>query len=127
VFLDDLDVDRSALSGPEARALGRMAAVAWLLDDAIRVPGTGRRIGLDPVVGVLPVAGDLATAAISLYIVAEAALAGVSRRTLAAMLANVAIDAGAGSVPVVGDLFDAGWKANRRNVELAARDLAEAP
>jgi hypothetical protein len=126
MFLDDLEVDRSTLPGPETRALGRMATVAWLLDDSIRVPGTGRRIGLDPVVGVLPVAGDLAMAALSLYVVAEAALAGVSRRTLAAMLVTIAIDAGAGSVPVVGDLFDATWKANRRNVELAARDLAEA-
>jgi hypothetical protein len=101
-----------------------MEADAYLLDDGLPVPGTDRRVGLDPLVGLLPVAGDTATAVVSLALVVQAALLGVSRRTLARMLLNVGVDAVAGSVPVVGDLFDAVWKANRRNVKLALRDLS---
>jgi hypothetical protein len=125
-LLDDIDADPSAVPESAAGAIRRMAAVAWLLDDSIRIPSTDRRIGLDPLVGLLPVSGDLAAAALSLYVVAESALAGVSRSTLAMMLVNIAVDTGAGSVPVLGDLFDAGWKANKRNVELAVSDLADA-
>ncbi|WP_232702756.1 DUF4112 domain-containing protein [Halobacterium wangiae] len=110
-------VDRSAVK--------RMQVVAWALDDAVPVPGTDRKVGIDPIVGVLPIAGDVATAAISLYIVAESARQGVERDTLAAMLVNVAVDAGIGSIPAVGDLFDAGWKANKRNFELAVEALAD--
>jgi len=111
---DDIDVT----------ALERMDAIAYLLDDGIPVPGVGYRVGLDPVVGLLPVAGDTAMAVVSLGLVAQAALAGVSRRTLARMVLNVAVDAGAGSVPFVGDAVDAVWKANRKNLELALADLA---
>ena len=75
--------------------------------------------------GVLPVAGDVVSAGFSLYIVAESAYLGVSFTTLVRMLANITADVASGSVPVVGTLFDAVWKANKRNVELAAQDLAE--
>ena len=109
-----------------ASAVKRMQVVAWSLDDAVPVPGTDRKIGIDPIVGALPIAGDVATAAISMYIVAESARQGVKRETLAAMLVNVAVDAGIGSIPALGDLFDAGWKANKRNFELAVEDLADA-
>jgi hypothetical protein len=105
-------------------AVRRMQVVAWALDDAVPVPGTNRKVGIDPLLGVLPVGGDMAAALISLYIVAESARQGVERETLAAMLVNVAIDAGVGSIPALGDLFDAGWKANKRNFELAVDDLS---
>jgi len=104
-------------------AVKRMKVAAWLLDDAIRIPGTKFKIGIDPIVGVLPVGGDAATGVASLYIVAESARLGVERETLLAQLVNVAIDVGAGSVPVLGDLFDASWKSNKRNLELAVDDL----
>jgi len=98
--------------------LERCRLVGTALDDAIPVPGTDRRIGLDPILGVLPVAGDAVAAVASSYIVLEAARLGVPSSTLARMGANVALDFGIGSIPVVGDLFDAGFKANKRNVEL---------
>lgn len=107
-------------------AVKRMRVVAWALDDAVRVPGTNRKVGIDPILGVLPVGGDVATALISLYVVAESARLGVARGTLVRMLVNIAIDTGVGSIPVLGDLFDAGWKANKRNVELALGELADA-
>jgi len=105
--------------------LQRMDVAATVLDDGFRVPGTDFRFGVDPVLGVLPVAGDTVATALSLYIVLEAVFAGVSLFTLVRMVFNIAVDYAAGLVPVVGDLFDAYWKANRRNVNLAARDLAK--
>jgi hypothetical protein len=107
-------------------AVRRMEFVSRLLDESVRVPGTEFRIGLDPVLGLVPGAGDALAAAFSFYIVVESARLGVSYNTLLRMLANVAIDVAVGSVPVVGDLFDAFWKANVRNVELALDDLASA-
>jgi hypothetical protein len=102
-------------------ALERTRLVADLLDNAIPIPLTDRRIGLDPLIGLLPVAGDVVTAAVSLYIVAEAALAGVPASVLSRMLLNVFLDVALGSIPLVGDVFDAVWKANVRNVALLER------
>lgn len=106
---------------PEERTeerLDTLRSLSTLLDNSIRVPGTNYRIGLDPIVGMLPVAGDLPTTALSVYIVFEAASIGVPRATLARMVVNLVIDALFGSIPVVGDVFDAVWKANARNVSL---------
>ena len=104
-------------------AVQRMRFVARLLDDSIRLPGTKFKIGLDPIIGVLPVAGDAVAAALSGYIVLESARLGVSYLTLLRMLANVGVDFAVGSVPVVGDIFDVAWKANVRNLQLALADL----
>ena len=116
--IDDLpaSVDRAAVR--------RIRFVARVLDDSVRIPGTDFRIGLDPLLGLLPVAGDVVSGVLSLYILVESARLGVSYRTLVRMLAHIGIDVAGGSVPVVGDLFDAAWKANTRNVGLALSDLA---
>lgn len=106
-------------------AVERMQLVAGLLDEAIRVPGTDVRVGLDPLVGIVPGVGDALSGAISLYVVLESARLGVSYATLLRMLANVAVDVAGGSVPYVGVAFDAFWKANVRNLELALNDLLE--
>jgi hypothetical protein len=104
-------------------AVRRMRFVANLLDDSIRVPGTEFRIGIDPILGILPGAGDAVAAAMSVYIVLESARLGVPFLTLLRMMANVTLDFAIGSVPVIGTLFDAVWKANQRNVELAVESL----
>lgn len=96
----------------------RLEAIAEMLDDRFRVPGTNLRFGLDGVIGLVPGIGDTVTTAIGSYIVAEAWRAGVPRRHLARMGANLAIDWAVGLVPLVGDLLDFGFKANRRNVRL---------
>lgn len=106
-------------------AVRRMRTVAFVLDESIRVPGTDRRIGIDPLLGALPVVGDAVSGAISLYIVLEAARLGVSYGTLLRMIANVSVDVVAGSLPLVGDLFDTVWKSNRRNLRLVLADLTE--
>lgn len=104
-------------------AVRRTRGLADLLDEAVRIPGTDIRIGLDPILGLLPVAGDLAMAVLSLYPVLEAYRLDAPRRTLAWMLALVGIDAAIGSIPVVGDLFDAFWKANEWNARALERHV----
>lgn len=92
------------------------------LDDGIVVPGTSYRIGFDGIIGLLfPAAGDALTAAGALSLFWLAVQRGVPRVVLARMAMNVAIDALVGAVPIVGDLFDFGFKANRRNLKLIER------
>jgi hypothetical protein len=109
----------------DSAALERMNVAATVLDDGFRVPGTEFKFGVDPILGVLPVAGDTVATALSLYIVLEAVFAGVSLFTLVRMVLNISVDYVGSLLPVAGGLFDAYWKANRRNVDLAARDLAK--
>lgn len=111
--------------GVDEAAVERMRLVARVMDDGVRVPGTDARVGLDPVLGVMPGGGDLLAAGISTYIVLEAARLGVSYVTLVKMLANVAVDTATGAIPVVGTIVDAVFKANRRNLALALDDLAD--
>ncbi|OYR38981.1 hypothetical protein DJ82_11125 [Halorubrum sp. Ib24] len=122
----DIDYDGELPENVDEAALKRMETVAYILDESVRVPGIGFRIGIDPVLGALPVAGDLVSAAFSLYIVAESAYLGVSFTTLVEMLTNISIDVVGGSIPYVGTVVDALWKANKRNVALTLEDLAEA-
>ena len=109
-------IDREALSPSDRAMLKRIRVVSHALDDAFRVPGTNIRFGLDPVLGVLPGVGDSVASLVSLYIIAEGYRAGLPRSTLLKMLALVSVDTVVGSVPVLGTLFDAVWKANKWNV-----------
>ncbi|WP_424014644.1 DUF4112 domain-containing protein [Halorubrum xinjiangense] len=104
-------------------AIKRVQFVAYVLDEGVRVPGIGYRIGIDPLLGILPGAGDVLTGGISLYVVVEAARLGVSYTTLLKMIANISVDVVVGTVPLVGDLFDVVWKANTRNFELVLEEL----
>jgi Domain of unknown function (DUF4112) len=105
--------------------VARLQRLAELWDSAFRIPGTSVRVGLDPIVGLVPGIGDAAGALVSAYIVFEAARYDVPGTTLLRMLANVAIDALLGSVPVIGDIFDVTWRANLRNVALIERHVAD--
>lgn len=109
------------------RALDRRAdnirTLARMLDSAVRIPGTGILIGADSILGLVPVVGDIAGAALSGYIVLASARLGAPGATLARMLINLGVDTVIGSVPVLGDMFDVGWRANMRNVELLDRHL----
>lgn len=104
-------------------AIARVERVSRVMDDAFRVPGTRFRIGLDPILGIVPGAGDSIASLISMYIVFEAVLAGVSSSTLLRMLFYLAVDTLVGSIPLVGTIFDAFWKANRWNARLLAEEL----
>lgn len=104
-------------------ALRRLDRLAYWLDDRFRIPGTKLRLGLDGVVGLIPGVGDGAMALLSAYIIAEAWGLGAPPSVIVRMLANFGVDLGLGVVPVVGDVIDIGWKANRRNIDLLRRHL----
>lgn len=110
-------------SSVDEAAVRRMHQVVRLLDDGLRLPVVGIRVGADPLLGLVPVVGDVLPALFGLYVVAEAWRLGASRSTLLRMLVNLALDAVVGSVPVVGDLFDIGYRAHRRNLDLVLEDL----
>ncbi|HET6765132.1 MAG TPA: DUF4112 domain-containing protein [Longimicrobiaceae bacterium] len=104
--------------GEEPAGVARARAIARMLDAAVRVPGIGTRFGLDAVLGLVPGLGDVAGAALSGYVVILAARMGAPASVVGRMLGNVAVDTLVGTVPVLGDLFDIGWKSNTRNVAL---------
>ena len=106
----------------EAR-LSRVRSFAWLLDNSIALPG-GFRIGLDALIGLVPGLGDAVGALASAYIINEARYLGAPRRLLVRMMINVLIETIVGAVPLAGDLFDAAFKANVRNVALLERHHA---
>lgn len=98
--------------------------LGWLMDDMIRVPGINWRFGLDALVGLIPGFGDTATSIVSFYILAAGVRYRVPKVTLLRMGLNLGIDYALGSLPLVGDLFDAWWKSNQRNIALL-RERAE--
>ena len=99
--------------------------LSHVLDDFIRIPGTSIRFGLDGIVGVVPGIGDLIGGIASCIIIIAAWVRGVSYGTLLRMAANVGIEVIVGSIPVVGDVFDIAWRANRRNYALLTSSLYE--
>ena len=105
----------------DAERLSRLRRLAQWLDDGIRIPGLGIRIGLDPVLGLLPGLGDAAGAILGGAIVVEAVRRRVPRSALFRMVGNVILDMTAGAIPLLGDAFDFIWKSNRRNLQLLER------
>jgi hypothetical protein len=106
--------------------LRRMRQLSQLLDGAIVIPGTKQRVGLDPILGLIPGGGDTVSAALSGYIIIEAARMGLPRAALMRMVTNLVLDTVVGSVPVLGDIFDVFSKANLRNMQIV-ESHAQAP
>jgi hypothetical protein len=100
------------------RSLGRLDRVARLMDDQFKLPVVGYRVGLDPVLGLLPGGGDWATWVVSVYIFWESLRLGAPTPILVRMFFNITIDLITGYVPILGDAFDAAFKANRKNVDM---------
>ena len=98
--------------------LDRLDRLSRLLDVAFTVPGTNVRFGAEAIMRLVPGIGDAAASALSCLILYEAHRLGVPRRVMIRMAGNVAIEAAAGAVPVIGDLFDVAFRANRRNVRI---------
>jgi Domain of unknown function (DUF4112) len=105
------------------QTLQHLRQLSRLLDSAIGIPGTRFRLGLDPILGLIPGGGDMLGALLSAYIVFRAAQMGVPTESLGKMVGNILVESLLGTVPLLGDIFDVGWKANIRNVELLEAHL----
>ena len=104
-------------------SLANLRRLAYLLDDRFKIPFTRYRLGWDFIIGLIPVAGDILTAILSLHILVAARKYDVSGGVMWRMLSNILIDMVVGAVPIVGDLLDASWKANAMNVKLLVKSI----
>jgi hypothetical protein len=109
----------------QQKQLKDLESLARLMDAQFRIPGTNFRFGLDGIIGLIPGAGDLSTFAVSGYMVVRMAQNGASGYVMARMILNILIDAIVGAIPLIGDLFDIGFKANMRNMRLMQQHFKE--
>jgi hypothetical protein len=117
--------DRPIISGRSEDA--DLAFLAGLMDDRFSIPGTNIRFGLDSVVGLIPGIGDAIGGIVSSYIIWRAQRMGASNWVLLRMTGNMLFDSALGVIPVLGDVFDWKFRANRRNLELLRRHQAQLP
>jgi hypothetical protein len=110
-------------AGGDQESVARLEALAKLLDGMFVIPGTNLRLGLDAVIGVVPVAGDMLSALISSYLIWEARRLGAPRWLIARMMANTLLDTTIGAVPVLGDAFDVVFRANMENMALLRKHM----
>lgn len=118
--LFDLMKTNSPSSGDAVR---RMEMMAKLLDNAFVIPGTKQRVGIDAIIGLIPGLGDVATTILSSYVIWEARNLGVSRIAIGRMLSNLAVHATVGAIPIFGDIFDAFFRVNQRNMRIVHAQL----
>ncbi|OON69276.1 DUF4112 domain-containing protein [Hymenobacter sp. CRA2] len=117
---------RSATSPADTDArLQWVNQVARLMDSQFRLPGTNFRFGLDPILGLIPVVGELGTFAISAALIVTMVRHGASRKVVVLMVLNILLDTVVGSIPVIGNFFDFAYKSNERNVRLLRRHYGE--
>ncbi|HEX7336399.1 MAG TPA: DUF4112 domain-containing protein [Gemmatimonadales bacterium] len=117
--------DRPIVGAYPAPELDRLRAVSRLLDNAFTIPGTNLRFGFDALIGLVPGIGDALGALFSAYLILQARRLGAPKSVINRMIANVGVDTVVGWVPVLGDLFDVGWKANNKNLALLEQHLQQ--
>jgi Domain of unknown function (DUF4112) len=115
-------VEGEVIGRPRAEAFrsveARIRRVTTVLDELAPIPGTGQRVGLDPVIGLIPFVGDIAGAVVGLWVIGEATRFGIPRIVVARMTVNLLVDLAIGIIPFIGDLFDVVSRSNTRNLEL---------
>jgi hypothetical protein len=99
----------------------RIKRVTTMLDELVTVPGTSQRVGIDPLIGLIPVVGDAVAAGVGLWVIGEAARFGVPRIVLGRMVVNLLLDLAIGAIPLLGDLYDVAFRSNSRNLALFRR------
>ena len=115
---------RGLPTGTDPRSVRRrIEALEKLLERSVTVPGINRQVGLDAILGLVPVAGDIVSAAMGLYLVWEARNLGMSKWQMARMTANIGFDTLVGAVPLAGDLFDVIFRSNTRNIRIIRKHL----
>ena len=110
-------------SSDPAKIRQRVEAMEMLLERSFVIPGINRAVGLDSIVGLVPVVGDIITAVMGAYIVWEARNLGMSKFQITRMAANVGIDTLLGAVPFAGDIFDFFWRSNSKNLRIIKKHL----
>ena len=121
---NDRTTYRTKMSQAEARReLEELRRFARLLDEAFKIPIINYRVGLEPILGLIPVIGDFSGFVLSGYLIVRAARFGLPRDLITRMVVNALLEAAIGSIPVVGDVFDFFWKVNKRNLRLVERYL----
>jgi hypothetical protein len=119
IELQDEPAQASLSRSGDASINKHLERIAFLMDRAIKIPGTNIHFGLDPIIGfILPEAGDAITAIVSAYIVLASVRYGLRKIVIARMVFNIAVDYLIGSIPLIGDLLDFAWKANEKNLRL---------
>ena len=103
--------------------LFRLKVLSNRLDEIIIIPGTKYKIGIDPIIGAIPIIGDLLGSIISIYIIYSGSKMGLSSRVVIKMGMNIGLDFVVGLIPIFGDIFDMGWKANKKNIELIEKNI----
>ena len=101
----------------------KIERIVRLLDDSFKIPFTNIKFGFDVLIGLFPAAGDIITALISLYLVWSSSKLNISRSTILTMLWNIVLDTLVGTIPLLGDVFDLAFKANRKNYKLLIKEL----
>ena len=114
---------KTPLDGHTQQSVARLEALARLMDGAFVLPGTTVRFGLDGIVGLVPVAGDMIAGLVSVYLIWEARQLGAPSWLIARMMANAFLDTAVGAIPVVGDAFDVLFRANMKNMALLRRHM----
>jgi hypothetical protein len=108
-----------------ARSLAEVESLAWLLDSSIPLPGIGRRLGIDALIGLIPGFGDVVGGVIGLYVVWRASRMGLPGIVVARMLVTTLVDMAIGVIPFLGDVFDFWFKSNARNLTIMRRHLQQ--
>lgn len=111
---------------PQSKTTSKHRQFAELLDSKFRIPSTDIRFGIDPIIGLIPGIGDWIGGLASLYFLVYASMLSAKTAVLLRMLANILLDIIIGSIPLLGEIFDVGWKANIKNAELL-QDLEQNP
>ncbi|BAZ42546.1 hypothetical protein NIES4101_85150 [Calothrix sp. NIES-4101] len=120
------------MQAKKLESLNRIRKLSRLMDSAIGIPGTKFRIGIDPIIGLIPGAGDIVSTAFSAYLIYLATRFDIPTESLRKMIFNVGLEFVIGTIPLFGDIFDAFYKSNIRNLEileahLSAEDLVDLP
>ena len=122
------EVQKDAKTAPplsHEERLERIRKLTKTMDEAFTLPGTNFRVGWDSIIGLVPIAGDMATTVISAWVIREAHQMGISRWQTIRMLGNVGIDMIVGIIPGLGDLADAAFKSNTRNMKILEKHVAK--
>lgn len=110
---------------PTESPLKWVERISYLMDESFRIPGTKFRFGLDPILNLIPILGDVSGFAVSAMLVLSMAKKGVSNKVIILMILNIVLDFTIGAIPILGNIFDFTYKANSRNIKLLREHYAE--